>query len=238
MTISSTLQTAHVLFRRIIEDRATARLFLILMAFDLAFIGLIGAKALSLIQFSSGLGSLIIATQLSLATLVLAVGWWLRRLPALGSLALAAIALVALKVFHIHNMIPSHVATVLDARGLEHVASVLVGLLLFAVPFTAVLLSVLSFGWLMSDRGGRAAILIVGGGLAATALTALAADVANSALQLLTSVSRFSLSRAEQGLEIIAVSALLALVVGVVRLDWTRAEPSGSRSERDRTLSS
>jgi hypothetical protein len=231
MPISSTFQTAHALVRRIVGDRRTARLFLILMAIDLGFIALVGAKALSLIHFSSGFGSLVIAIQLSLATLVLAVGWWLHRLPALGSLALAAIALAALKLFHIHNMLSAHVASLLDARGLEHFAALLVGLFIFAVLFAAILLSILSFGWMMSDRGGRAAILVVGGGLAATATTALAADVASSALQLLTTISRFSLSRAEQGLEIIAVSALLALVVGVVRLDWSRAEPSRSHPE-------
>jgi hypothetical protein len=48
------------------------------------------------------------------------------------------------------------------------------------------------------------------------------ADAAAFLLKQVTNIHVFTLSRAEQGLELITVSALLALTVGVVRAGWRR----------------
>jgi hypothetical protein len=230
-TRNTTLRRTFRLVRKLFDDQPTARLFLALVAIDLLFIGLVGAKALALIEFSSGLGAVMIASQLTLATLVLGIAWWLRRGAALGSLVLIAIALAALKLSHLHKLVSVHVATALDARGLEHSTAMLVGLFVVAMLLASLAFVVLAVGWLRSDRQGRAAILVVGAGFIAMAAAAVSADIASSLLEIFSTIDRFSLARLEQGVEIIAVSALLALVVGVVRIGWAPDVAPRSRTQ-------
>jgi hypothetical protein len=216
------LSAVKRLGRNLLADSWAIRLFVALAAFDLLFMLLVAAKAFDLIWFAPGIGNLMIAGQLVLVALVLVSAWQRYRNSALGSLALVASGLAAEKIFKFHSEFGMQMGDTILPNALDASAGVKLGALGFAFVFGMVSLAVLMIGWRRSDRKGRAALLLVGAGFVLMAGTSVAADAAAFLLKHVTNIHVFTLSRAEQGLELITVSALLALTVGVVRVGWRR----------------
>ena len=215
------LAAARELGRNVLGDALTLRLFCGLLAFDVAYIGVVAAKALGLVWFHSGIGNAIIAGQLVLLALLLLSGWWHARNAALASLSLVAVLMAVEKIFKFHRFLKGHSVDPHALSGLGAAASgQLIGLSAYLLVFGGVIVAALAIGWHRSDRAGRASILLVGTGFAVMAGTSIVADAIGSVLRTLLGMDRDALSRAEQGLELFAVSALLALAVGVVRVGW------------------
>lgn len=221
MSAVESLAAARDLGRNVLGDALTLRLFYALLAFDVAFIGVVAAKALGLVSFHSGIGNAIIAGQLALVVLVLVSGWWHARNAALASLALVALLMAVEKIFKFHGLFKGHAAGPHAPPGLGAAAGgQVLGLTAYLLVFGSVIVAALAIGWRRSDRAGRASILLVGSGVAVMAATSIIADAIGSLLRTLLDMDRDTLSRAEQGLELFAASALLALAVGVVRVRW------------------
>ena len=215
------LAAARELGRNVLGDALTLRLFCGLLAFDVAYIGVVAAKALGFVWFHSGIGNAIIAGQLVLLALLLLSGWWHARNAALASLSLVAVLMAVEKIFKFHRFLKGHSVDPHAPSGLGAAASgQLIGLSAYLLVFGGVIVAALAIGWHRSDRAGRASILLVGTGFAVMAGTSIVADAIGSMLRTLLGMDRDALSRAEQGLELFAVSALLALAVGVVRVGW------------------
>jgi hypothetical protein len=212
--------TVNRLARNVLADAWTIRLFVALATVDLVFILLVAAKAFDLISFTRGIGNLIIAGQLAMVALVLVSAWRRCRTPALASLALVSSGLAAEKIFKFHNEVGVHLGHTVIPSAIDTSAATMIGVLGFAFFFGVIAASVLVIGWRRSDRQGRAALLLIAAGVAAMAATSISADVASFFMAHLTHVHHHTLSRLEQGLELITVSALLALTVGVVRVGY------------------
>lgn len=214
------LSAVNQLVQTLLDDAWTLRLFLALALFDLLFIAIIAAKAFAFIQFEGGFGNLIIAGQLILVAAVLAIGWWHNRNPAIVSLTGVATLFAVEKVFKFHALFSVRASEVLMSAGLSTTAGHLIGSLVYILLFSALAVAIFLIGWQGSDRNGRAAMVLLGVAFAVMAGTSVIADAISGLLQRLTSIGFFNLSRGEQGLELITVSALLALTVGVVRVGW------------------
>lgn len=208
------------LARTLLDDAWTLRLFLALVVFDLLFIAIVAAKAFAFIRFDGGFGNLIIAAQLILVAAVLGTGWFHNRNPAMASLTAVATLLAAEKVFKFHALFSVRASEVLMSGGLNETAGHLIGSLLYIALFGVLAVAILRIGWQGSDRNGRAAMALLVVAFAVMAGTSVVADAFAGLLRQLTSIGLFNLARGEQGLELITVSALLALTVGVVRVGW------------------
>jgi hypothetical protein len=206
--------------RNVLKDSWTFRVFLALIAFDMLFTAVVAAKALAFIWFAHGIGNLIIAGQFTLVVLVLIYGWWRYLNAALASLVLVSSILAALKVFKFHSLLSTHFTQSMMKIGVADSTAVMIGIFGAVLIFGTISIATLVIGWRASDPEGRAAIGILGAGFVVTASAAIISDAIAAAIGTLTSIHPETLSRSEQGIELISVSVLLALTVGVVRVGW------------------
>jgi hypothetical protein len=220
-TIES-LAAVRELGRNVFKDTWTLRLFGALVACDVAFIGVVAAKAFGLIWFHAGVGNVIIAGQLVLVAVVLLSGWWHYRNAALASLAMVAILLAVEKSFKFHNVLGVRLGEALAPIGLGIGIGQAIGFSAYLLGLGAVGFMTLMIGWRRSDRAGRAAILLLSTGFGIMAGTSIIADSAGTVLRILLSIDRDALARVEQGLELFTVSMVLVLAVGVVRVGWQK----------------
>lgn len=213
----ASLGDAKRLGRDVLRDVSTRRLFTALMVFDVLFVLMIVAKAFDLVSFKAGIGNLMIASQFALAALVFIFGWWRYRDSAFGSLCVIASLLAAVKILKFHKalgvlFIYGWVAGIDDPTRSE------IGVLVFSLVFGAISIVILALGWRGTDRAGRAAIVLTGLVFGIVASASIGADALSYLLMRLVDMDHDTLSRLEQGIELVTVSALLALAVGVVRV--------------------
>jgi hypothetical protein len=204
----------------LIGDPWTLRLFLTLVIIDFVFVAIIAAKTLAFVSFKGGFGNLVITSQLILVAMALVSGFWRYRNRAVLSLAIVAIMLALEKILKFHTVLSRHVGEAFVQKGLSMSAGITVGSLMYVLVFGALSVVILLAGWRRSDREGRAAIALLGAAFAVMAGTSVVADLIGLILHDLASIDHFTLARGEQGLELITVSALLAISVGVVRVGW------------------
>ncbi|MBK1643843.1 hypothetical protein CKO25_04035 [Thiocapsa imhoffii] len=222
------------LIRNIVQDRFTIRFLWTLLAFDLAFMTVIAARAFGLIWFVTGTGYLVIATQLSLVTLVLLTGWWRCRCHEVMSLVLVSTILVAAKLFQFHNLFGISIGARVGIADLDLATTAMIAVLTLAALLGLLMVLLLAIAWRRGDRQGRPILLLIGAALALTATASLAADIIVFILTRLTSLDPDLLERAEQGVELISATLLLTLTVGAMRVSW-RPQPRSLRSRRSPT---